>query len=133
VRAAVVASGTVVAAAALAAAAGLALPLSRQAAPSLGVAETERPDTALAAVLDALAANPVLVFEALALGLAAALVPIARRRGLWGVSIWGSSVLAATLLVPPLSGLGDVSALQLAPGLVLGTAWLGAITAGIWR
>jgi hypothetical protein len=132
-RPVLVAAFTVVAAAALAAAADLALPLSRQAAPSLGIAETERPGTALGAVLAALAANPVLVFESLALGVAAALVPVARRRGLWGVSIWGSSVLATTLLVPSLAGLGDVSALQLAPGVVLGTAWLGAVTAGVRR
>lgn len=133
VRAAMVAGLTVVAAAGLAGAAGLGLPLARQAASPLGAAAAERPETAFAAIGGALAAQPVLVFEAIVFALAAALAPLAVRRGPWGAAVWGSSLLAAALLVPPLGGLGDVSALHLVPGVMLGTAWLGAVSAGIRR
>ncbi|MDQ3670402.1 MAG: hypothetical protein M3377_09010, partial [Actinomycetota bacterium] len=132
-RRAALAGVAVLAGAGLSGAAGLSLPLARHAAPALGLAETERPAAASAAVVDALGSEPVLLFTALLIAVAAVLVPLALERGPWGVSVWGSALLATALLVPPIAGLGTVSALQLAPGAILATAWLGARSAGIRR
>jgi hypothetical protein len=133
IRRAAVAACTVLAAGALAGAAGISLPIARQAASPVDGAGTESPDAALGAAVSALAAQPVLVFEAIALSIAAVAAPFALRRGPWGVAVWGSALLAVALLVPPVAGLGDSSALHLAPGVILGTAWLGAVSARFRR
>jgi hypothetical protein len=92
----------------------------------LGIGATERPDFAARTVADGLAARPDLIFEAVLFAGAVLAAPLALSRGLWGVAGWGSAFLTAALLVPPLTGLGSVSALFLAPGICAATVVLGA-------
>jgi hypothetical protein len=94
--------------------------------PALPVNETSRPDVALNRLLDALAAWPGLVIVALALAAATLALPAARSRGLWGIAAWGSSLVAAAVLLP--AGLGDdpVSAAGLVPGIWAVTLLLAA-------
>jgi hypothetical protein len=92
----------------------------------LGLGATERPDEAARVVGEALAARPELVFEACLFAAAVLVIPAALDRGLWGIAGWGSAFLAAALLAPPLTGLGDVSALVLAPGICAATVSFGA-------
>ena len=58
--------------------------------------------TATASVLwHALLSRPALAVETLALAAVAALLPLARERGLWGIAALGAGMLAATLLPMP--------------------------------
>ena len=90
------------------------------------VAGLDRPDAAALAVVDLLTSRPVVAFEALVFAAAAATAPLARRHGLWGVSIWASCILVATLLVPPAAGLGHIEALPFALGVWAAAAVLAA-------
>jgi eukaryotic-like serine/threonine-protein kinase len=100
--------------------------LLRDSRERLGFGATERPDEAARVVAEGLAARPELVFEAVLFAAAVLAIPLALGRGLWGVAGWGSAFLAVALLAPPLTGLGDVSALLLAPAVCGVTLLLGA-------
>jgi hypothetical protein len=79
-----------------------ALPFDGATAPhDLGLAGS-RSVTATASVLwHALLSRPALAVEALVLAAAAALLPLARERGLWAVAGLGAAMLAAALLPVP--------------------------------
>jgi hypothetical protein len=83
-------------------AAGLAhrgLPFTGKAPPrSLGLDGLESPAAVAAALRTALSAQPELLLEATAFAAAAAILPYAVRRGLWGIVAFGVGMLAATLL-----------------------------------
>jgi eukaryotic-like serine/threonine-protein kinase len=68
---------------------------------TLGIDGAAAPGAAAAALREALLAQPALLLEALALGAAAALLPYAARRGLWGIAAFGAAMLAVTLLPVP--------------------------------
>jgi hypothetical protein len=68
---------------------------------SLGLAEERSPVHAFTAIRHALFAHPAVALEALALAGAAALLPFARRRGIWGITVYGAAVIAATVLAAP--------------------------------
>jgi hypothetical protein len=70
----------------------------------------------------AASAQPGLLLEALVFALAAGTVAPARRRGLWGVAVWGSAFLAAALLVPG----GGVEVWPLVLGI-----WAAALLLGV--
>jgi Protein kinase domain len=78
---------------------GSALPFDGAAPPrDLGLAASEDPFDVASVLWGALTSRPALVVEALVLAAAAALLPFARSRGLWGIAGLGSALLAATLL-----------------------------------
>jgi hypothetical protein len=94
------------------------LPFSGAAPPKgLGIAGSGDPLAVLVALVRAGASHPTLLLEAAALAAAAALLPLARRRGAWGIACFGAGLLGVTALVP-----GDISAWP----LVLST-WLTCI------
>jgi Protein kinase domain len=64
----------------------------------LGLGASEDPFDVASALWSALASRPALGVEALVLAVAAALLPFARSRGLWGIAGLGAALLAATLL-----------------------------------
>ena len=74
------------------------LPFSAQGAPRLALGSTEHPLGAARMLWEALLSQPALPLLALSLGAAAALLPEARRRGPWGLAVFGAALLAATLL-----------------------------------
>jgi hypothetical protein len=79
------------------------LPFDGSAPPrNLGLAASDDPFDVASALWAALASRPALAVEALVLALAAAAIPYARARGLWGVATLGATLLAATLL--PVAG-----------------------------
>jgi hypothetical protein len=80
----------------------------------LGIVGSDRPTAVLHALWTALANHPTLLVEAAALAVAAAALPLVRRRGPWPIALFGAAMLAATLLPAP--------GVTTAP-LVLGT-WL---------
>ena len=92
---------------------------------SLELAGVDGGPAAAERVLDFLGAHPVLPLEAAVFGIAAAVAPLAVRNGAWGFSAWGSSFLAASLLLPGIWGL-EVSALPLVVGVWAATAVLAA-------
>jgi hypothetical protein len=93
--------GSSLAAMAAAGLAGRPLPFTGDDAPSeLGIGAGSTMREALAALATFLAENPVLAVDALLIGLAAATVPEAMRRGLWGASLWGSGLVAGLVLAP---------------------------------
>jgi hypothetical protein len=99
------------------------LPLTGDAPPlGLGLAGTESPHEAGALLAAAASAQPGLLLEALVFAFAAATVAPARRRGLWGVAVWGSAFLAAALLVPG----GGVEVWPLVLGI-----WAAALLLGV--
>jgi serine/threonine-protein kinase len=100
-RAALAAAG-VLAAVLVAGMHGAPLPLTGATPPSgLGLAGSENPLAVAAALHDALGAHPGILLAAAALAGAAALLPLARDRGPWGIAVLGSALLAVTLLVSP--------------------------------
>lgn len=108
-RRAVQCGGAVLATAIVAGVRHTSLPFDGVSAPhGLGLAGS-RSVTATASVLwHALLSRPTLALEALALAAAAALLPLARERGLWAIAALGAGMLAATLLPTP-----DVTAIPL--------------------
>jgi hypothetical protein len=78
---------------------GSPLPFDGAAAPhDLGLAASEDPFDVASVLWSALTSRPALLVEALVLAVAAALLPLARSRGLWGIAGLGAALLAATLL-----------------------------------
>jgi hypothetical protein len=99
---------------------GSPLPLTGAAARNVGVDGSEQIPDVVFGLSTVLQANTALIAVALALAAAAALLPHARRRGLWGIAALGAGQLALVLLaapsIPPLS-------------IVLGT-WLLCVVLG---
>jgi hypothetical protein len=78
------------------------LPFTGAAPPKgLGIAGSEDPFAVAVALWQALLAHPTLLLEALALAVAAVVVPFARERGLWAISGLGAGLIAVTLLPAP--------------------------------
>jgi hypothetical protein len=86
---------------------GASLPFDGSAPPrNLGLAASDDPFAVASALGSALVSRPALLVEALVLALAAAAIPYARSRGLWGVAGLGAALLAATLL--PVAGVASL-------------------------
>jgi hypothetical protein len=77
------------------------LPFAGGQAGSLGLDGERSPIHAASVLRHALLAHPTLALEALVIAAAAALLPLARRRGLWGIAIFGGALIAASLLAAP--------------------------------
>jgi hypothetical protein len=78
------------------------LPFDGSAPPlGIGVGGSDRPAAVAYALWDQLAAHPVLAAEAVVLGLAAAALPYARRRGPWPPALFGAALLTGTVLAAP--------------------------------
>jgi len=89
---------------------GSPLPFSGDAPPlGLGIAGSESPSAVAGALWHALAEHPALAVEAVVLGAAAALLPLARSRGLWGAAGFAGGLLLAGTLAPSVLGAGSVS------------------------
>jgi eukaryotic-like serine/threonine-protein kinase len=91
---------------------GTPLPFTGETPPlGLGIEGSESVMAVAGALWGALAAEPVLLIEALALGAAAAALPVVRSRpfGLWGIAAFGAVYTALAVLVPTLTGSGDVA------------------------
>ncbi len=99
---------------------GHAVPLTSSPAPSLPHGRTESAGEAARIVVTSLGEQPEVLALAAALGLAAATLPHAARRGHWALAAWGVLLLATTL-VP----LAEVSALPL-----VATTWLTCLVLG---
>jgi len=67
----------------------------------LGITGSEDPFAVAVALWHALLAHPVLLLEALALAVAAVVIPFARERGLWAIAGLGAGLIAVTLLPAP--------------------------------
>jgi eukaryotic-like serine/threonine-protein kinase len=68
---------------------------------TLGLDGERSPVHAFTTIRHVLSAHPAILVEALALGAAAALLPYARRKGIWGIAVYGAAAIAATVLVAP--------------------------------
>ncbi len=82
----------------------------------LGIAGSQQPAAVTSALLDQLAAHPVLLLEAVILGAAAAAIPLARRRGPWAAAGFGAALLATSALAAPAAAVLPL----------IGAAWLTA-------
>ena len=100
-RRAVAAAGIVLAGAAAAGMRGAALPFAGDAPASLGVTGTDSARGAAQAVVGLLASHPGLAAAAGALAVAAALLPLARKRGPWAVAGLGAAIVPVMLLPFP--------------------------------
>ena len=110
VRRAVATASAVLLAAVVAGIRHASFPFTDAATPlALGLAGSDSPTAVGHELWRALATHPALGTEALVLAAAAAAIPFARTRGLWGVAGLGAAVLAATVLP-----FGPVAALPLA-------------------
>jgi hypothetical protein len=67
----------------------------------LGITGSRRPAAVASALLEQLAAHPVLIVEAVILGAAAAAIPLVRRRGPWAASGFAAVLLACSVLAAP--------------------------------
>ena len=83
---------------------------------TLPVTGVGSPVEAVQTVLEFLGAHPVLPLEALVFAAAAAGAPFALKNGAWGISAWGATFLAASVLLPTAWGL-DVAVLPLILGV----------------
>ena len=97
-RRALHAAVAVVTAALVAGLTGQALPFAAGRVGSLGLDEERSPVQAFTTIRHVVATHPALLLESLALGAAAAVLPLARRRGIWGITIYGAGVIGATVL-----------------------------------
>ena len=78
------------------------LPFTGAAPPKgIGIAGSDDPFAVVVALARSLEVHPTLLVEALALAAAAALLPFARTRGLWGIAGLGAALIAAALLPAP--------------------------------
>jgi hypothetical protein len=98
---AVGAAAAVVAAAVVAGVRGAALPFTGARAPQLAIAGSERPTAVAAELVRVVAAHPALGLEAAAVAAAAAVLPAARARGLWGVTLFAAALMSAVVLAAP--------------------------------
>ncbi len=67
----------------------------------LGITGSARPSAVAHALGAQLTAHPILICEAIVLAAAAALLPMARRRGPWPAAFFGAALLAGTALLAP--------------------------------
>jgi hypothetical protein len=89
---------------------GTPLPFTGEPPPlGLGIEGSTSVTAVAGALWSALAAEPTLIVEALVVGTATLALPAARRFGLWGVAGFGAAYTAIAVLVPTLSGAGDVA------------------------
>jgi hypothetical protein len=72
--------------------------------PGVGLVGGDSPGSAATEAARALTERPGPALAALALAVAAATGPCARRRGLWAVACWASALLAALVLAPLAAG-----------------------------
>jgi hypothetical protein len=94
------------------------LPLTGEKAPrGLGIEGSNNLISVAGALARALADRPALLAEGLLLGLAAALLPLAQRKGRWGSAVFASGMIALALLPFP-----SVAAIPVITG-----AWLTAL------
>ncbi len=101
----------------------VALPFASGQAGSLGL-DGERSPVHSASVLGhALFAHPTLALEALVLAAAAALLPLARRRSLWAIAIFGAALIAGSVLAAPHAD----------PIPTVVTAWATCIALVLWE
>ena len=113
---------------AVAALVGLPFPFTGQSPPlGLGIAGSERPGAVAWAFLSFFDGHPALALELAVLAGAAATARAAVVRGPWGIALWGSGLLAAGLLLPPLAGGDSIDALSLVPGVWAACAALAAV------
>ncbi len=78
------------------------LPFTGAAPPKgLGITGSDDPLAVAVALWHGLLAHPVFLLEALALAVAAVLLPLARERGLWAIAGLGAGLIAVTLLPAP--------------------------------
>lgn len=113
---------------------GSALPLSAERPPlGLGLAGSESPTAVLAAFLRFLTGHPELLVATCILAAATLAAPRAAQRGPWGAALWGSGVLAALVLAPPLAGFGEVEPFPLVLGVWAAAALLLTRVAGTPR
>src|SRR5829696_780995 len=99
------------------------LPFASGRIESLGLAEERSPLDAFAALRHALTAHPAVALEALAHAAAAAVLPFARRKGLWGLAVYGAGAIAATVLAAPHAN----------PLPAVLTAWATCIGLALWH
>lgn len=93
---------------------GAPLPLTGDAPPlGLGLDGSTSVTAVAGAIWGALAAQPALLLEALVIGAAAAVLPLVRRFGLWGIAGFGAAYAAIAVLVPTLAGAGGVASLPI--------------------
>jgi hypothetical protein len=100
VRRALQAGGAVLAAAVVAGVGGDPLPFAGENAAAAALAGIESAPTAARELVDA-AGYAGLIVGTVALGLAAATLPLARRLGLWPSAVWAAVLLAALLVGAP--------------------------------
>jgi hypothetical protein len=80
---------------------GVPLPFDGAAPPDLGIAASGDPFAVVSALWAALVAQPALAVETLVLAGVAALLPLARSRGLWGIAALGAAFLVGGVLLAP--------------------------------
>ena len=80
---------------------GVPLPFDAGAPPGLGIAASGDPFAVVSALWSALIAHPALGVEALILAAVAAFLPLARKRGLWGIAALGAAFVVGALLLAP--------------------------------
>ena len=80
---------------------GVPLPFDGAAPPDLGIAASGDPFGVVSALWAALVARPALAVETLVLAGVAALLPLARSRGVWGIAALGAAFLVGGLLLAP--------------------------------
>ncbi|HEV3408564.1 MAG TPA: hypothetical protein VG079_07760, partial [Gaiellaceae bacterium] len=104
------------------------LPITAEAPPlGLGISGSERPLAVVAAFGSFLAEHPALPLAGALLAAAATVAPLALSRGPWALSAWGSAVVGATVLAPPLTGAAGASAAATVAGGWAATAALAAL------
>jgi hypothetical protein len=109
VRRALQASAAVVVAAVVNGLEHTSLPFGAGAAPlGLGVTGSTKPGAVAEALLRALTGRPALLAEAIVIGAAAALLPLAR--GAWPASLYAAGLLAATAFAAPATALAPLAA-----------------------
>jgi hypothetical protein len=80
---------------------GASLPFDGAAPPDLGIAASGDPFAVVSALWAALVAHQALAVETLVLVGVAALLPLARSRGLWGIAALGAAFLVGGVLLAP--------------------------------
>ena len=80
---------------------GVPLPFDGASTPDLGIAASGDPFAVVSALWAALVAQPALAIETLVLAGVAALLPLARRRGLWAIAALGAAFLVGGVLLAP--------------------------------
>jgi len=100
-RRALQAAAAVLAAGVVAGIRGVPLPFDGASTPDLGIAASGDPFAVVSALWAALVAQPALAIETLVLAGVAALLPLARRRGLWAIAALGAAFLVGGVLLAP--------------------------------